>query len=323
MKTGRVGLQTSFTRAMMNVGAFRPRAKVGLKVRSASSAASVSRAGCLAHIADLLPTLRQETARKVGRYVLDHPAEVLHLTVTELAERAGVSDASVVRFCQQIGYAGFHDFKLSLAQDMVSPLQRVHEDLEPGDAIETIVQKVFSSEMRALEDTLKVLDPRAVQQAVEALSSAERVFLFAVGNSMPVAMDLHYRLIRIGVHCVLPTDAAVQHMSAALMTSRDVALAISHSGSSKDTVRALEIAGQAGATTICITNHSRSPITKVAKICLFTASRETLVRDEAMASRIAELAIVDALYVGVALRNFERSMEAARTTAHVTVDRKF
>ncbi|NPV53000.1 MAG: MurR/RpiR family transcriptional regulator [Firmicutes bacterium] len=277
---------------------------------------------CLARIRQMYSSLYQ-AEQKVASFVLSHPEDIIHLSITEVAERSGVSEATVVRFCQSLGYKGYHELKITLAGEIVSPLRLVHEDIREDDDVAQVIEKVFHSDMQALHDTKKILDAAEIEKAVQAIAVARKVEFYAAGNSIPVALDAHYRFLRIGVPSSLYFDPAIQAMSATLLTKYDVAIGISHSGSSKDTVESLGLAREAGATTICITNHSKSPITQVAAIQLFTTSDETTFRDEAMASRIAEFAIIDTLYVGVALRRFSQSLAYIRKTGEVVVDRKF
>jgi RpiR family carbohydrate utilization transcriptional regulator len=278
--------------------------------------------GCLARIKGILPSLFPAEQR-VAEFILNNPEAIIHLSITEVAEESEVSESTVVRFCQNLGYSGYHELKITLARDLVTPVHQIHQDIEQGDSIVQVIDKVFRADIQALYDTERIIDPEEMERAVEAISSCRRIELFAVGNSLPIALDAEYRFIRIGLPCIVYRDAGTQAMSASLMRKRDVGLGISHSGSSKDTVEAMRLAHEAGATTICITNYSKSPIIQVSDIKLFTTSRETTFRDEAMASRIAQLAIVDALFVGVALRRFEKALDSIKRTGQVLPDRKY
>jgi DNA-binding MurR/RpiR family transcriptional regulator len=244
------------------------------------------------------------------------------MSVTEVAEAVGVSEASVVRLCQQVGAKGFQDLKIALARDLVEPVKFIHEDVRPGDDVATVIEKVFRSDMQALAETLKVLDPAAMQRAVDIILGADRVEFYGIGSAGPVAVDAYYRMLRIGINCVVSIDSHMQAVGAALAGPHVAVVAISHSGSTKETVDALRLAKQAGAKTICITNYGRSPIQAYADVVLYTAAAETMFRTEAMTSRIAELSIVDALYVCVALANVERSLaNIARTADALSVKR--
>jgi RpiR family carbohydrate utilization transcriptional regulator len=278
--------------------------------------------GALATISDARPKLKG-SAQKAAQYILNSPRETINLTITELAVRAGVSEASIVRFAQSLGYSGFHALKIGLAEDLVSPMLLVHEDLTPDDTAASAVQKAMTAGMRSLEDTVRILELPVLEAAISALCRARQIELFASGNSIPLAMDLNFRLTKIGLHSRFSVDPTMQEMYASLTSTGDVAVGISHTGSSKDTVYALELAKQRGATTVCITNHSDSPLTRHGDFCLFTSTRVSHFREEEMASNLAALALAEALYVGICVHRTDASVQAASKTMHATRHRKY
>ncbi len=278
--------------------------------------------GTLAVISDAMPRLRG-TTQKVAAFILDYPRETIDLTVTELSARAGVSEASIVRFAQSLGYSGFHALKLRLAEDIVSPMMIVHEDLKADDTPATAVQKAMTVGLRSLEDTARILDPAVLEAAIQTLCNARQIILLASGNSIPIAMDLDFRLTKIGMSSRFSIDPTMQEMYAALATSEDVAIGISHTGSSKDTVHALELAKQRSAHTICITNHSDAPLTRYGEMCLFTATRVSHFREEAMDSSLAMLALTEAVYVGICIARSDDMVRAVSKTVRATEHRKY
>jgi len=278
--------------------------------------------GTLAAISDALPKLKG-SAQKVAQYIVNAPRETINLTITGLGARAGVSEASIVRFAQSLGYSGFHALKIGLAEDLVSPMLLVHEDLTPDDDLASAVQKAMTAGMRSLEDTIRILKIPELEHAIEALCNAQHIEIFASGNSIPSAMDLNFRLTKIGLHSRFSIDPTVQEMYASLARSEDVAVGISHTGSSKDTVYALELARQRGARTIGITNHSDSPLTRHGDYCLFTSTRASHFREEEMASNLATLALIEALYVGVCVQRSDASVQAVSQTMRATRHRKY
>jgi DNA-binding MurR/RpiR family transcriptional regulator len=278
--------------------------------------------GTLATISDALPKLKG-SAQKVAQFIINAPRESINLTITELGGRAGVSDASIVRFAQALGYSGFHALKLGLAEDLVSPMWLVHEDVNPDDGPASAVQKAMTAGMRSLEDTARILDVSMLEAAVFALCNAHQVELFASGNSIPLAMDLNFRLTKIGLRSRFAIDPTIQEMYASLATAEDVVVGISHTGSSKDTVYALQLAKERGAKTICITNHSDSPLTRYGDFCLFTSTRVSHFREEEMASNLATLALTEALYVGICVQRSDASTQAVSKTMRATQHRKY
>lgn len=245
----------------------------------------------------------------MAEFICAHPDDVVHMTVTQLAEATGVSEGSVVSLCQQMGARGFQQLKIVLAQELVNAVQFIHEDLERGDETSTILKKIFASNAQALSDTLEVLDTEAMTRAVQAIRSARRVELYGIGSAAPIAEDAYYRLMRIGIDARVVTDSHVQAISAVQTGPGVTTLTVSHSGSTHETLSATRLAKESGATTICITGFARSPIIRYSDIVLTTMARETQFRTEAMTSRIAQLAIVDALVACLAMSDYDRAVE--------------
>ena len=278
--------------------------------------------GALSVISDALPNLTG-VMQKVAQFTLNSPQETINLTINDLSVRIGVSDASIVRFAQTLGYPGFHALRLRLAEDIVSPMSIVHEDLMPDDGPATAVQKAMMLGLRSLEDTIHILDMSALEAVIQAICNARQIVLFASGNSIPIAMDLNFRLTRIGLQSRSAIDPTMQEMYASLTTPEDVAVGISHTGSSKDTVYALKLAKQHEARTVCITNHTESPLTRHGDIRLFTASRVSHFRQERLESHLAMLALTEALFVGICIERSDATVQAIFKADRATDHRKY
>ncbi|OYX72786.1 MAG: transcriptional regulator [Caulobacter sp. 32-67-35] len=263
------------------------------------------------------------TSRLIADFILSQPDAVMRMSVTELSEQTGSSQGSVVNFCQNLGLSGFQQLKLSLAQAVVQPVQYIQEDLARTDDVETICRKMFHAGIQALRDSMSVLDPKSVAAAVEAIRKAKRIEIYGIGSSAPIAEDAHYRMLRIGLDAKAVTDSHIQAISAS-RTGPDVAvLTISHTGSTHETVVATQLAKEAGATTIALTNYARSPIQSHADVTLFTMARETMFRTEAMTSRIAQLCVIDTLIAALALADYERATTTLRETFDVLSLKRF
>jgi DNA-binding MurR/RpiR family transcriptional regulator len=257
------------------------------------------------------------TAGRIADFIAQNAADVIHMSVTEVAERAEASEGSVIGFCQTIGARGFQQIKLSLARDLVQPVQFIHEDLAPSDSIASVVEKIFQSDLQALQDTQKALDITALSRAVDAIRKARRVEVFGVGSAATIAEDANYRLLRIGIESRASVDSHIQAITASLADPSIAVITVSHSGSSVETLTATRLAKEAGATTIAITNFGKSPLLAYSDIVLNTLARETQFRTEAMTSRIAQLAIVDALIACLALADYDRSTATIAKTFEV------
>lgn len=262
-------------------------------------------------------------ARRIADFILDRPEDVVGMSVTELSEATDVSEGSIINFCRSIGLSGFQQLKLSLAQEIVQPVQFIHEDLLREDDLETVSRKVFHSGMQALRDTLSVLDTGALAAAVDAVRKAKRVEVYGIGSSAPIAEDAQYRMLRIGLDVRAVTDSHIQAISASRCDQDVATITISHSGATHETVAATRLAREAGATTIVITNFARSPIRAYADIVLTTMARETRFRTEAITSRIAQLCVVDALIAGLALADYDRATDVLKKTFDVLSIKRF
>jgi DNA-binding MurR/RpiR family transcriptional regulator len=274
----------------------------------------------LSGVLDRIAAIRKElppTAGRIADFIVANAADVVHMSVTEVAERSASSEGSVIGLCQQLGARGFQQIKIALARDLVQPVQFIHEDLDPDDSIATVVEKIFRSDMQALLDTQKALDLDALTRAVSVIRKASRVELFGIGSAATIAEDANYRLLRIGVNSRATVDSHIQAITASLCTPDVAVITISHSGSTIETLTATKLAKEAGATTIVVTNFGRSPLLAHADIVLNTLARETQFRTEAMTSRIAQLAVIDALIAALALADYDRAVDTIGKTFDV------
>ncbi|MFN7024732.1 MAG: MurR/RpiR family transcriptional regulator [Pseudorhizobium sp.] len=271
-------------------------------------------------VVDRIRAIRKDlspTAGRIADFIVQSAADVVHMSVTEVAEKAEASEGSVIGFCQSLGARGFQQLKIALARDLVQPVQFIHEDLTPEDDTATVIEKVFQSDLQALRDTQKALDVASIAKAVQAIRNAHRVEIFGIGSAAPIAEDMNYRLLRIGIISRVAVDSHIQAITASLADARTAVVTISHSGSTVETLTAARLAKEAGATTISITNFGKSPLLAHTDIVLNTLARETQFRTEAMTSRIAQLAIVDALIACLALADYDRSVAAIARTFDV------
>jgi DNA-binding MurR/RpiR family transcriptional regulator len=212
---------------------------------------------------------------------------------------------TVFRFCQKLGFSGFQGLKQALAGDLFSPAESLSQEVGPEDTPQEITRKVFQDMIDALQTTGKMLDYRALEQAMDIISRANRVDAYGYGGSGVVAQDIAHRFMRFGMDVHAYSDPHLQIASASLLKPEDVVIAISHTGASIDLLKVLEMARSRGSKIILITSYLKSPATKLADVVLTGMARETNYRSEAMASRLVHLAILDCLYTGVMLRRMD------------------
>ena len=232
----------------------------------------------------------------------------------------------MIRFCRAVGFSGYPSLRLALAAEggrsEAGHARDLTGDIVADDDLDEVVEKIAFADARAVQDTARQLDLDQLHAVIDALVAAPRVDVYGVGASGMVAQDLQQKLHRIGRVAFAWPDPHMALTSAALLTSRDVAVGISHSGATQDTLDALEVARRHGATTVAVTNFPRSPLATRADHVLTTAARETTFRSGATASRLAQLTVIDCVFVGVAQRTYDTSQRALELTHDAVVDRR-
>ncbi|NED97979.1 MurR/RpiR family transcriptional regulator [Phytoactinopolyspora alkaliphila] len=279
--------------------------------------------GVRQHVRALVPTLAP-AERRVAEALLADPSVVVEKTITEVAQACQTSETTVVRFCRTAGFRGYPELRLAVATELGRDHARRPQDRAPGtdigrdDTLEDLVRKVAYTDTRAIEETVDELDLGTLAQVIEAVATARRIYLFGLGASTFAAQDLQQKLLRIDRVALFITDPHLTLASSALMTGDDVAIALSHTGDTAEVVTWLGEARRRDATTIAITNYAKSPLSTHAQLTLITAAQESRFRSGAMASRIAQMAVIDCVYLGVAQRTYDASV-AALTTTHDVV----
>ncbi|MFC3995228.1 MurR/RpiR family transcriptional regulator [Nocardiopsis sediminis] len=270
-------------------------------------------------IRSLLPSLAPAEQR-VAQRIIDDPERVAASSITQLAKDCATSEATVIRFCRTIDFTGYRELRLTLATEAGQArgarggTREVPGDISADDTLVTVVEKIAFTDARAVEETGAQLDVAVLEAVVERMATARRTDIYGVGASAFVAADLQQKLHRIGLTSFAWSDTHVMLTSAALLGEGDVAMAISHSGTTIDTINALAEAKRRGATTVAVTNFPRSPISEAADHILTTAARETTFRSGATASRLAQLTVIDCLFVGLAQLRYADSRTALETT---------
>jgi RpiR family carbohydrate utilization transcriptional regulator len=264
----------------------------------------------------------RDSEKKIVEFIEQNQEEIIHLSITEVAERSETSESSVVRLCKRLGYKGFQDLKIHIAKEVTIPEMLIQEAIEKGDDVVTIKKKIFQSNIQALYDSIEVCNDDEIKNAVEAISNARLIEFYGTGGSGTVALDAQHKLLKLGIKSFAYIDPILQAMSGSVLTEKDVVIGISQTGSNTDVLYAMKLAKEAGATLICITNSSKSPITKISDIVLQTASRETLFRTDAISSRIAQLTIIDILVAAVANEKYEFYQAKLQKTLKSTSEKK-
>jgi len=262
-----------------------------------------------------------KTERKIADVIMQDPEAVVYVTLTDLAEKAGTGETSVLRLCRKIGFKGYQEFKLALAQDLVVPVRNVHSEIDESDDLQSMAMKITMENTQAIENTLNLLDVGQIELAVEAIGKARKIYFFGIGSSAYTAMDGKYRFMRLGFDAEVENDPHIMAMTASLMGKEDVLFAISTSGSTKDIVDAASLAKKNSVFLICLTSHLRSPLTQYADVVLLSKSRETPLQGGAFSSKISQIHVLDILSTAVAIRFKERAYGALESTSKAVVDK--
>lgn len=240
-----------------------------------------------------------ESERKIGTYIIQHTAKVVDMTVGELAQACGVSDASVSRFCKKIDMKGFHHLKITLAKE-ISERGKEEEEVSNHISVNDIGQSlknILANKVTEITQTVSMMDTKQLHEILDRLNTAKTVQFFAVGNTIPVAIDGAFKLNQIGIPAVSGTIWETQIGYTYNMTADDVVIAILNSGESTAVLRALEAARSAGATTISITNSEKSSAAQLSDYHITTATREKLFLDGYCFSRVSATTVIEILYL--------------------------
>ena len=273
-------------------------------------------------IEDKLGTLTK-SEKKIAEYILEHPNRVVDATITELAERIGTSDASIVRSCNLFGCKGYQNFKIRLAREVVPHYKQLNVALEQHDTALTICQKIFNTEIATLHETLEMLNVEHLQTMAQRIREADYIEIFGSGGSSVVAQDIRHKFLKVGIRCTVLLDADIQAMSASLLKKGDVAIGISHTGSTKSVFHCLKMARKNGAYVILLTTQAKSPIGRIADLVIPVGSKETLFKSESTSARIAELVVMDAVLALAVSDDYKKYNVKITKTRDATSENKF
>lgn len=245
----------------------------------------------------LLPSLTK-SERRAAEYLLANGPEVADMTLADFAEKANSSQTSVLRFCSRVGVGGFSELREQLVLSEDSGGADMISEVSAVDSMSEILEKVFSYHIQSLKDTLELVSVQ-YDLALQALAAAPKINFFGLGDAVVPGHMASIKFRRVGVESTVVSDPDLQLITACHMKKGDVAVAISHTGRTRPIVQAMRYAKEAGATTICVTAMEKSPLVKYCDIKLFTAAVDLSVGRDLVASRVAEQAILEALYLGV------------------------
>jgi len=255
--------------------------------------------------------------RGVIQYLLEHPEEVVGISIHQLSKRTFCSASTVIRLCRKAGFEGYKELQKSLLYELAIRKDNnnwKNQEIGRQDSLEEIVNKVVYKNIASLEDTRKLLDMEKLEWCVDLLEQAHTVCLFGIGSSLLVARDMYLKCLRVNKSCLLCDDWHAQFLQAKNMTEKDMALIISYSGMTEEMIACAKEAKRHGTPIVAISRFEESPLVKIADYNLPVAATELVFRSGAMSSRMSQLTIVDILYTAYIQRHYDESLKQFEKT---------
>ena len=243
-----------------------------------------------------------KSSKKVADFIYKNQHEAQYMSITSLAEECNVADATITRFCKKIGYNGYNEFKLALAKSSNSSVSEpgvnitVDSKITDDDSIKSLANKLFASDVAAIQESYELISEANICLAVKYLSNASKVFCFGQGGSGVLAKEAWARFVTVCSQFQCIEDSHIQAMATSLCTEKDVILFFSYSGATRDVSDTLSIARECGAKVILITHFPKCPAARHADIILLCGSRESPLHSGSIAAKMSQLFIIDVLY---------------------------
>jgi DNA-binding MurR/RpiR family transcriptional regulator len=264
-----------------------------------------------------------KSEKKVADYILENGQNVVFMSITDLADACKVGEASVFRFCKSMDLKGYQEFKITLAHSISNNNEtpQLDSEITMQDSIQELSSKILSTNISALTETFNLINEEDISKAIDFMINADKIHFFGVGASLMTAMEAKNKFMRIINKTECSLDSHLQIMSAALMTENDVAILISYSGSTKDTIEVAKVAKARGAKVIAITRFAKSPLTHYADITLLCGANEGPLQGGSLSAKISQLYLLDLLYTEYFKRTYKESIQNKETTAKAVIEK--
>lgn len=261
--------------------------------------------------------------KKIADYMLLQRQECQYMSISEMAEVANVAEATVSRFCRRLGYKGYSAFKLAVAGSGSThrPMSPLYGEIQAEDSLGDMCQKIYAADVDAITQTLSLINPGAVTRAAELILSADRVLCMGLGGSMVIAQEAAHLFSTALSNFYAVEDSHFQAIRCALLTSRDVVMYFSYSGSTRDVVDVMKSVQERGAKTILITRFPKSPGASCADVVLECGAREGPLQMGSVAARMGQLYLIDVLFNEVCRRDMETCRERRKRVADALADK--
>jgi DNA-binding MurR/RpiR family transcriptional regulator len=265
----------------------------------------------LAEMVDKLPP----SERKIALFIMDHPEEAINSTASELGVRSSTSGAAVIRLCKSLGLKGFQELKLKVAGDLNKAPSEGYRDIIPQESHSSIIEKMTNNSIQSLKETAGIINQDELERAVNVIKRSKKLHFFGVGASGIIAQDAQQKFLRINKQATAFTDVHMAAMLIGNVSPSDVVIGISFSGETSEVARILDLSNQNGAATVSLTSYGTSSVSEISNIKLHTsASKEATFRSGATSSRLAQLHVIDILFMCVAADQYERTVHYLQQT---------
>lgn len=265
-----------------------------------------------------------KSERKVADFVKQSPQEVMYMSITDLAERCGVGDTTVFRFCKTLKLNGYQVFRVMLAQSLSNTKRAMtlSDEINISDSTDEVCRKILETDIAALKQTLSMIKIKDIHKAVEMMSNAQHIYFYGVGSSSVLALEAYNKFARITPNVIAVQDSHMQAMSSSLLNENDLAIAFSYSGSTIDVIDILKRAKQNKSKTICITRFADSPLTAYADIVLLCGANEGPLQGGALSAKVAQIYILDILYTEYFKNNYSVCDQNKKSTAQSVANKQ-
>lgn len=253
----------------------------------------------------------------VADYLLQHADEAQYLSISSLARECNVAEATVFRFCRALGFDGYHEMRIALAQANATGTMSSQRELQPGASTETLFEHASARLFTAINGTQNALSAEAVDEAARMLREAKQVFCFGQGGSMLLANDICARFASLSIKFRTSGDSHLQLLTASLMNEADVVLFVSYSGATRDMMETLRTAKAAGAKIILLTHYEDSPGASLADVVLRCGAQESPLDSGSIPIKVAVLYVGEVLVLRYILDSPEQANTAQELTSEV------
>lgn len=251
-----------------------------------------------------------DSQKKIADFILENPEVCIKNTLKETALQCNVSEATVFRFLNKIDYESYQLFRIDLAREKeVKTSTLTYGDINLDDSLEVVKDKIIYSTCNAIQDFKKITSKEVLDEFIKSIIKANKILIIGVGASFAVATDFFHKLIKMGFYCEHSNDPHMINLLASNLGERDLLIAVSHSGESREILDAVEIAKENTVKVAALTSYSQSSLATMGQLRIITPSYENNIKFDAMTSRIIQLIAVDIIYVGLLTVLGEKGME--------------